>query len=229
MDYINHKPMPPWPMKKRVRVALGGTVVIMGLAITLGSGVYYLFRVTGMINPVSFREEVVRRVFDDPKLVTAIHKQATTQSCTNLVLGFETLFLPPFAASTLEGNNACLQFFAKNSTGKQSYVAISFRAETRQDLIEEKLKGMQNVMSVPYPGGAGDRIELSGIKQFERQEVDNTDTNKAEALKPEMETIGYRAIILDLRTERVTFELYPDDPLLLASFYALVNSFTRLR
>lgn len=173
MTKVTHRDFrKPWPIKKRVGVAIAGTMVILLTAYVLGGGGYAIATKMGLISPQQLKKsEVVKQLVNDPQVVAAIHTVATSSECVNNRWGVTFVYWPPFEPLALDGELACSQWSLPGSDGVPIRLLVSVDNRSKNDVVEQELEGLEEVMSEPFDHQFANGTKIMGIKDGRRYAV----------------------------------------------------------
>lgn len=162
----------PWPIKKRIGVAVVGTVMILLTAYVLGGGIYAIATTMGLISPQQLKKsEVVKQLVNDPKVVAAIHTAATSRECVNKKWSITFVYRPPFEPLVLDGDLACSQWSLPGSDGVPSRLLISVDNRSKNEVVAQELEGLAEVMTESFDHQLANGTKIMGIRDGRRYAV----------------------------------------------------------
>jgi hypothetical protein len=135
---------PPWPVKKKILVTIGGSVGILLVSGLIGSGVYGVLVGLGQASkPFSLKNAVVNQALEDPGIVNLLTKQLGLTTCINPDLGYGL----EYEGKLNQTDDTCSRFELNSPGGEKSEVTLT-RLEGRvEELADTEIERFFQVTS----------------------------------------------------------------------------------
>lgn len=164
MSKKNRRQTKPWSNKRRVGMAALMTGVILGCALLIGGGIYYIGLSQGWIESQSIRTKVYKELMSDPKVLQAVYNKGKERHCANQDLGLIITHDDRLQVLNPDGEAACTQFYLINSSGNKGRVVIRKLLMENQEAVNEVVTQLSEVVTDTFDHPLLDGVIIRGVR-----------------------------------------------------------------
>jgi hypothetical protein len=118
-------PLKPWSTKKRLIVTSCISLLIMGIALVIGTSIYGLGRIVGLFSSQNLYSTVSKEMLKDPVTIAKFYNSLYQNICHNPELGYQFSLYPRFRISpSTTPENICSELTLTSPQGQTSYLKI---------------------------------------------------------------------------------------------------------
>lgn len=197
------KPEKKWSKQKRIRVAVKYTLIILGIGLIIGYGLYVMLVSADIIKPLNLKSTLKQEMMNNPKVIRGIHNKLSERICTNSFYRISLTYKAPLTLTQENGKDACLQFISKSPNGRDARTIISRRSAPANIVIADITSSLTTVITNNFLHAKYSGTEITGIRN-------NQD---------------FYAVILSLSPEEtLIIEHFPSDQISQQHVVNLINS-----
>lgn len=157
----------PWPKKKRFLTTVGVTVMILLIAVVIGSGLYGLGRLAGIFQSKEeeIEEEVKETILADEAFVAEFMAALETSECVNTDMGFGLTVDDALEPTLTTAEWQCTDYRVVIDDEEYGLVKVSKQDISKDQALDEYLSQMSEAYVDSFPHQKYESALLFGDKE----------------------------------------------------------------
>lgn len=152
--------MNKWSKKKRIRITVFASVMILGVAIVGGTLIYLTAKALNITKGGSIKKQVLDQAMNDPNLTTAYLNALTQKTCSNSLLGYQLIYDQPLKELLGSKNEECTRFEVTGRMNQAANIYISKQKEAKERIVTQIVASLTGVQTDSLPH---DQYQVTGI------------------------------------------------------------------